>query len=112
MTTWYKIVEKHTEGLRTLFHGNNGSRFLKTNTWLEANVKMVIDGSDGKRYLSGWHILRTRQNAIDFLKKFRKRKELLHIVPCEVKNVRVKPSNKIVFLAQYIKIFGGKGNGS
>jgi len=51
MKTYYKIVEKHQDGLRTLFHGNKGSRILKTNIWLEANIKMVIDGSDGKKYL-------------------------------------------------------------
>jgi len=104
MTTWYKIVEKHSGGLKTLFHGNNGSRFLKTNIWLEANIKMVIDGSGGKRYLSGWHIMKNYQDAVDFLRKFRKRRELLHIVPCKAKNVSVKPSNKIVFLAQWVKI--------
>lgn len=111
MRTYYKIVEKHTDGLRTLFHGNKGSRFLKTNVWLEANIKIVIDGSDGKRYLSGWHVLKSRQDAVDFLKKFRKRRELLTIVPCKVKNIRVKPSNKIVFLTQYIKIIKEEKDG-
>jgi len=104
MTTWYKIVEKHPDGFKTLFHGNNGSRLLETDVWLEANIKTVIDGSGGKRYLSGWHVLKNHQDAVDFLKKFRKRKELLYIVPCKAKNIRVKPSNKIVFLAQQIKI--------
>jgi len=102
---WYKIVEKHPKGLKTLFHGNNGSRFLEPNIWLRANEKMVIDGSDGRTYLSGWHVLKSYDKAVSFLnRRFRKRKELLHIVPCKVKNIRVKPSNSIVFLARWIKI--------
>jgi len=104
MTTLYKIVEKHPNGLKTLFHGNNGSRSLETGVWLEANTKMVRDAAHGKRYLSGWHVLKSYQDAADFLKKFRKRKELLHIVPCKAKNMHIKPSNRNVLLAQWIKI--------
>ena len=111
MKTHYKIVEKHPNGLRTLFHGNKGTRFLKTNVWLEANIQKVIDGSDGKRYLSGWHVLENYQDAVNFLKRFRKRRELLTIVPCKVKDVRVKPSNKIVFLTRWLKIIKEEKDG-
>jgi len=37
-----------------LFHGLNRSRKIKTNTWLEAEEKMVIDGSGQTPYLSGF----------------------------------------------------------
>jgi len=37
---WYKIIEKDDKGnLKTLFHGNNGSRIIKTNKWIKANIK-------------------------------------------------------------------------
>lgn len=108
----YKIVEKHPNGLKTLFHGNNGSRLLETGVWLEANIKTVIDGSDGKRYLSGWHVLKSYESAVNFLnQKFRKRKELLHVVPCKAKDLRIKPSNPMVFLAKWIKICEEKKDG-
>ena len=102
---WYKIVEKHPNGLKTVLHGHNGSRLLKVGVWLKANERMVTDNSRSKRYLSGWHVLENYEGAVKFLnQKFRKRKELLHVVSCRAKDLRVKPSNSIVFLAKWIKI--------
>jgi len=103
---WYKIVEKHPDKLKTLFHGTNGSRTLELGVWLEAKIKMVRDGSGGKKYKSGWHIFKNYGDAVGFLEKFKKRRELLCIVPCLASgNVRVKPSNSIVYLAERIKIY-------
>ena len=87
MKTYYKIVEKHQDGLRTLFHGNKGSRILKTNIWLEANIKMVIDGSDGKKYLSGWHVLKSENATEIFLQKMFRVKKDRRIIPILVRGV-------------------------
>ena len=102
---WYKIVERDSESTKTLFHGVNRSRLLKKGEWLEAEEKMVRDGSCQTYYLSGWHILPSKQVATDYLKRFKNRLELLKIVPCEAKEIRPKAhSNAPVFLAKWIKL--------
>lgn len=108
MRTWYKIVEKHpnVHVIKTLFHGVNGSRVLELNRWLEADIKMVHDGSPdtGTSYLSGWHILPSRQDAEDYLEYFKLR-DTKHIVPCYAREVWPKEhSRSDVYLAKYIKI--------
>jgi len=46
--SWYKIVETDDKGnIKTLFHGINRSRILRVGEWLQAELKMVIDGSRG-----------------------------------------------------------------
>ena len=103
---WYKIVEKHPDGgIKTLFHGVNRSRTIPKGKWLEAEEKMVRDGSCQTYYLSGWHILKTEEDAVEYLKRFKKRLELLSIVPCEAEEVRPKAhSNAPVFLAKRIRL--------
>jgi len=103
---WYKIVEKYPDGkVKTLFHGVNRSRLLPKGEWLEAEEKMVRDGSCQTYYLSGWHILKSKKEAQEYMKKFRKRLELLKIVPCEAKEIRPKAhSNAPVFLAKRIML--------
>jgi hypothetical protein len=102
---WYKIVEKENGTVRTLFHGVNRSRVIEPGKWLEAEEKMVTDGSCQSRYLYGWHVIETLDAAQKYLTKFTKRVELLRIIPCEARDVRPKEHSPApVFLARWIKI--------
>lgn len=99
----YKIVERHNKGHKTLFHGVNGTRIIPKGVWVEADEKMVTDGSCQTEYLSGWHVLLEEQHAVDYLKAFKTRLDKLDIVPVWVKDIRPKAhSPSPVFLAKYM----------
>jgi len=92
------------KNVRSLFHGTNGTRLLKIERWMTANQKLVTDGSGATRYLSGWQIVPTFQDCIEYLRLF-KNIESKAIVRCKAKKVRPKPhSRHPVFLASEIKI--------
>ena len=102
----YRICEQKEDKLLTLFHGLNGSRVLPTGIWLDAMVKPVRDGSrkTAKEYISGFHVLTTKEECRNFIRKFRAPRDLV-MVECEVEGLRKKehsPSN--VFLANRIKL--------
>ena len=98
----YKIVECENGNYKTLFHGLNGTRILPHETWLEADEKICTDGSKGStEYLSGWHVLLTREDAEDYLKAFTSRLDILKIVPVLVDEIRPKEhSRSPVYLAK------------
>ena len=102
---WYKIVEMDdNKNMRSLFHGTNGTRLLKIERWMAANQKLVANGSGVTRYLSGWQIVPTFQECIEYLQLFKK-KAGKAIVCCKAKNVKAKPhSRHPVYLAKEIKI--------
>jgi hypothetical protein len=104
---YYKIVELDQKGnIKTLFHGIDGSRVLSLNTWLNAEMKFVKDGTSKTEYLSGWHILESPQECRDYLEFF-KHKHNKRIVKCKAKNVWPKShSRHPVFLAEKIFIEG------
>lgn len=98
---WYKIVEQENGEIKTLFHSFQKSRTLQTECWLTAEKKMVRDGK-GKEYLSGWHVLQTRELCEEYLKRFKNLKTKA-IVQCYVRDVRPKKhSRSNVFLADHI----------
>lgn len=103
---YYKIVDKINGEYKVLFHGLNGSKKIKTNEWLQAELKTVTDG-DPKRstsYLSGWHIMESYEEAEKYLSRFTNIENKV-IVECEAKNIWKKehsPHN--VYLAEFIKI--------
>jgi len=100
----YKIVEVVNGEIKTLFHGLNGSRTIPTGEWLKADMKMVKDGTSNTTYLSGWHVLPTKKDCEDYMKRFTRRIDLLQIVECEVENIWKKEhSLSPVLLAEYIK---------
>lgn len=100
----YKIVEVVNGDIRTLFHGLNGSRTVPRGQWLKADMKMVKDGTSKTEYLSGWHVLPTREACEEYMSRFTKRVDILHIVECEVRNTWPKAhSPSPVLLAEYIK---------
>jgi hypothetical protein len=68
----YKIMDFEKGSVKTLFHGLNGSRTVPRFEWLTANVKDgASDGPNTKSYKAGWHVLETKQQAIDYLSKFK-----------------------------------------
>lgn len=102
----YKIVDKVDGQYKTLFHGVNGSKVLENNKWLKAEVKTVIDGSNGTPYESGWHVLKTVHEAGAYLKNFTST-ENKRIVKCKVRKIRKKEhSRNNVYLTDWIFIEG------
>lgn len=82
---WYRIVEKTDKGYKTLFHGCNKSRSLSIGKWLRSEQKKVRDGSAGKYYTSGWHLMENFEECQKFMKsRFTASRELV-IVKCKVK---------------------------
>lgn len=100
---YYKIVEKDGKDYKFLFHGVDRDRKIPEK-WIKAEKKLVIDGSGGTEYISGFHVLRTKEQAKEYLQNFEKTKNKV-IIPCEVKNVRKKEhSRSEVYLANEILI--------
>jgi hypothetical protein len=102
----FKIMIQDDKGnLKTLFHGLNGSKTLPRDVWLEANEKMVRDGSSKTWYLSGFHVLETKEECEEYLKFFKKPLNRI-IVPCLVKGeLRPKShSRHPVYLAKFMKL--------
>lgn len=107
---YYRIVEVDKDGnYKTLFHGNNGSRILKINTWLRSNQKPVRDGSrqKAKKYISGWHCMPgTKERVEKFIKTYFKAERELKVVEIKVRGKTWpkahSPHN--IILAEEIKI--------
>lgn len=100
----YKIVERHGDAIKTLFHGHNKSKTIPYDTWLEANEKLVSDGK-GAKYISGWHVLLEEEKANAYLSRFKTRKDKLAVIPVSVCGIRPKhKSRSKVYLAKYMKL--------
>ena len=89
----------------TLFHGHHGSRELPQDKELRAVERPVTNPGkkiSGKEFISGWHILPTKEECVDYLKRF---KNVDDIVVCRVHIAlpRAKPNSKVT-LARYMKI--------
>ena len=96
---YYKIVE-WDGGPKTLFHGVGGSRRIQPG-WMEADKKMVRDGGH-KWYMSGFHVFKSIEVCREYLKKFRKEREL-RVVEVLAENTRPKHDGG-VYLADRIKL--------
>lgn len=100
----YKIVDIIGEIPYTLFHGVHGSRKLDMNRWMRSESKMVHDGTHGTPYMSGWHVLKSVEDCIEYLKLF-KHVSNKAIIECSAHNVRPKEhSPHPVFLADAIRL--------
>jgi hypothetical protein len=104
----YRIVEKTDKGYKTLFHGINRSRLLAVGKWLRSEQKTVKDGSKGKLYKSGWHLIEDLEECRKFMEsRFTAPRELV-IVECEVKgeiwDKEHSPHN--IILCEWMKIIG------
>lgn len=99
----YKIVLKVDNKIRTLFHEVDGSKYLSFDKWITANKRLVRDGSKSLKYISGIHVFKNKESAEKYLTKFRTKKDRI-IIKCYARNLRVKSSNPVVFLADQIFI--------
>jgi hypothetical protein len=104
MKYYYKIMDKDEKGrYKTLFHGLNGSKVLMPDKWYTAEKKMVSDGK-GTEYLSGFHVLPTSDECVEYLVKFKNLNDKV-IVKCQCQKLRKKEhSNSNVYLADKIKL--------
>jgi hypothetical protein len=104
----YRIVELKNGKVYSLFHGTNGSRIIPYDVWHKANIKIVKDGSKGTQYTSGWHFLKSEEDAINFLNRMFKIKTNRFIVKCYVRG-NIRPKEHSVkgkcWLADEIKIY-------
>ena len=103
---WYKIVDRDdTKGIiKSLFHGNRGTRVLKINEWMEAEMKQVRDGTSKIVYISGWHIAPSYEECKRYLKFFKNTAQKA-IVKCEAINIWPKVhSRHQIYLSQWIRI--------
>ena len=103
----YKIVESYNGGIRSLFHGTNGTRHFPMNTWIDAQIREhAKDGTSKNTYRSGFHTLPTLKECQEYLMRFKTRLGNLTIVEVEVDgelwNKDHSPSN--VLLSSKIKI--------
>lgn len=101
---YYKIVDIENDQIKTLFHGLGGSRVLPINKWLTATKKMVSDGKGTTKYLSGFHIMESLDDSINYLKKF-KNIENKAVLLVSAKNIWKKEhSTSNVWLCEKMKI--------
>jgi hypothetical protein len=105
VTTAYRLLRVKDGKPHTLFHGYKGSRELPQDKLLQAEERQVWNpGKKGKSpgFISGWHVLPTKEQCVDYLKRFTNKDD---IVVCRVIIAvpRYKPRSK-VFLARYMKI--------
>jgi hypothetical protein len=90
----FKIMDLEGGKLKTLFHGNHGSRTLPQWTWIKAQVREnAVDGGSGPEYRSGFHVMSTLAEAKAYLKRFKNMATKV-IVSCEVAgNIWKKPQS-------------------
>jgi hypothetical protein len=108
MKTAYRIVEKTDKGYKTLFHGVKGSRFLPVGKWLRSEQKKVRDGSAGKYYKSGFHVLEDLEKCRKFMvNRFKAPRELV-VVECQIKGKTWPKAHSPynITLCEYMKIIG------
>lgn len=103
MKTYYKIVEQQEDGIYTLFHAIDGTRKLPVGKWVTGCIKEGVMDGKGTKYTSGIHIIDGYDEALDYLKRFRRTDRI--IVPVMAKNIRPKShSPHKVYLAEKVKI--------
>lgn len=102
----YRICERKNGKLYTLFHKIGDTREMPIGVWKDADIKLVRDGSrkTAKEYLSGFHCLEDINECRDFVRKFRKQRDLV-LVECEVEGIRKKEhSRSNVLLTDRMKL--------
>ena len=101
--TGYRIVEVDQDGqrYRTLFHGTQGTRTLRFNEWMTADVKSVRDGNGQRYYTAGWHVCATREECFEYLKRFTAPRQL-EVIEVQIRGDvwRKAHSRHPIFLAE------------
>lgn len=101
----YRILRVKDKKPHTLFHGFHGSRCLPQDKVLRAVERPVQNPgkkNTGRTFISGWHVLPTKGECVDYLTRF-KNKEDLVVCRVLVAAPREKPGS-VVTLARYLKI--------
>lgn len=106
---YYRILEIGPKGRpRTLFHGVDRDRTLPIDTWIEAEVETVHDGSGGTEYQSGFHVLPERKQAVEYLRRFTKERPLV-VAEVDAEDMWPKShSRSEVQLARHMRIRPGQ----
>lgn len=104
--TGYRILDYNpdTKAFKTLFHGINGSREMPTDCWIQAERKLASDGTSKRKYISGFHILPTFDDCVEYARKFKNRSYRV-IVQVQYRGTRKKrhsPSPVILADRMYI----------
>lgn len=103
--TAYRLLRVRNGKPCTLFHGYHGSRELPQDKWLRAVKRQVWNpGKKGKSpgFTSGWHILPSKEECVDYLKRFTAKDDIV-VCRVEVKVLREKPRSKVT-LCDHMKI--------
>lgn len=105
----YKVflLDKNNN-LKNLFRGIEGTRIIEYDKPLKAKKVMSVDGSGQEPYLTGIHVLKNKKDAVEYLDNFRTDKRRI-IVECYAKGLRKKPTNKKVYLADFLYVPSGDG---
>lgn len=99
---YWRLFEERDGELYSLFHGCFGTRVILEGQWLMAQHKMVRDGANQDRYLSGWHVF-ADESGLEYLGRFRKPRRLV-AVQVEVDNTWPKPTNPDILLARWMRV--------
>jgi len=89
----FRIFEVKDGNIKSLFHGTDGSRTLPLDTWIQANIKEVRDGRGNFTYQSGFHVLLSEEEAINFFEKMFRIKENRQVLPCYIRG-ELRPKHK------------------
>ena len=104
---YYKIMDYENGQVKTLFHGHNGSKVVPMFEWLQSTKKEVFDGSNGTRYMSGWHVFPYESECEKYIKNFKNIDNKV-IAKCIIKGDKWPKSHSRanVILAEWINIVG------
>lgn len=113
-TEVWRIVEIKAGIPHTLFHGNANwrlgysglsgrTRKLRFRAWMQAERKLVKDGSGQEPYEAGFNVLLSREKAVEYMKRFTAPRDL-RIARCQAQGLRQKPTNQDVWLADHLWI--------
>jgi hypothetical protein len=103
----YRIFELKNGQYHSLFHGTTGSRALPVGQWIDADIKPVKNpGTSVGVFLSGFHVVRSLEDARNYLKKFKnKASQNYRLMAVQVGEVRRKPhATSEVMLTDKIKL--------
>jgi hypothetical protein len=100
----YRILRVKDKKPHTLFHGFHGSRCLPQGKLLRAVERPVRNPGkkNGREFTSGWHVLPTKGECVDYLTRFKNKKDLV-VCRVLVAGLREKPGS-VVTLTRYLKI--------
>ena len=103
MKIYYKIVALKNNEYYYLFHGINNNKKIPLNTWIKAEIKENVSDGVGKSYTSGIHVIDGYENALNYVKRFKRNDRV--IIKCYAKNLSHKEKSKeYVYLAEQIYI--------